>query len=57
MIEWIISGVLGFVSGGALIWLYKTQIQGLVIDANTLSAKLHAQANAIAAAASAIKKI
>jgi hypothetical protein len=51
MTEWMISGVLGFVAGGAFIWFFKTQIQGLVIDANTLSAKLHAKANEIAAAA------
>lgn len=47
MTEWVISGVLGFVAGGALIWFFKTQIQGMVIDANKLSAKLHAQADAL----------
>jgi hypothetical protein len=47
MTEWMISGVLGFAAGGALIWFFKTKIQGLVIDANKLSAKLHAQADAI----------
>lgn len=47
MTTWIISGVLGFVAGGALIWFFKTQIQSLVIDANKLSAKLHAQADAL----------
>ena len=47
MATWIISGILGFVAGGALIWFAKDQIQALVIDANTLSAKLHAKADAI----------
>ena len=47
MIEWMISGVLGFVSGGALIWFFKDKIQGMVIGANALSAKLHAKADAI----------
>jgi hypothetical protein len=31
------------------VWFCKTKIQGLVIDANTLSAKLHAQADKIKA--------
>jgi hypothetical protein len=47
MATWIVSGVLGFVSGGAFIWFFKTNIQSLVIDANRLSAKLHAQADAL----------
>ena len=47
MTTWMISGALGFVGGGAFIWFFKTRIQGLVIDANKLSAKLHAQADAI----------
>ena len=51
MTLWIISGALGFVAGGAVIWFGKTWIQSLVIDANTLSAKLHAKANEIANAA------
>jgi len=38
---------LGFASGGALVWFCKSKIQGLVIDANSLSAKLHAEADAI----------
>lgn len=45
--EWMVSGALGFVAGGALIWFFKTKIQSIVIDANTLSAKLHAQADAL----------
>lgn len=45
MTNWIISGVLGFVGGGAFIWFFKVKIQHLVLDANTLSAKLHAQAD------------
>ena len=47
MTTWIISGVLGFATGGAFIWFFKERVQGLVIDANTLSAKLHAKADAI----------
>lgn len=38
-----------FVAGGALIWFFKPTIQKMVIGANALSAKLHAQADAIAA--------
>lgn len=41
----------GFAAGGALIWFGKGKIQALVIGANALSAKLHAQADAIAATA------
>ena len=47
MSNWIISGILGFVTGGAFIWFFKIKIQGLVIDVNKLSAKLHAQADAL----------
>jgi hypothetical protein len=47
MTEWMISGTLGFVAGGAFIWFAKDRIQSLVIDANTLSAKLHAKADAL----------
>lgn len=49
MTTWIISGILGFAAGGAFIWFAKTKIQGLVLDANALSAKLHAQADKIKA--------
>jgi hypothetical protein len=42
---------ISFGSGGALIWFFKTKIESLVIDANKLSAKLHAQADALTAAA------
>lgn len=49
MTNWMISGMLGFVAGGAAIWFGKTKIQELVIGANALSAKLHAQADAIKA--------
>jgi len=41
----------GFCAGGALIWFFKDNIQSLVIGANALSAKLHAKADQIAAAA------
>lgn len=51
MTIWMISGVLGFAAGGALVWFFKDRIQALVIGANALSAKLHAKADEIAAAA------
>lgn len=44
-------GIAAFAAGGALIWFFKAKIQSLVIDGNTLSRKLHAEADAIAAAA------
>jgi hypothetical protein len=47
MAEWIISGVLGFVAGGALIWFGRTTIEKMVIGGNALSAKLHAKADEI----------
>jgi len=47
MAEWIISGTLGFIAGGAFIWFFKDKIEALVVDANTLSAKLHAKADAL----------
>jgi len=51
MTTWIISGTLGFAAGGAFIWFFKEKVQGLVIDANSLSARLHAKADQIKAAA------
>ena len=51
MTQWMVSGVLGFVGGGAFIWFTKDRLQALVIGANKLSAKLHAKADAIADAA------
>lgn len=47
MTEWIISGVLGFAAGGAVVWFLKDKIEALVMDANTLSARLHARAAAL----------
>jgi len=47
--------MLGFAAGGAVIWFFKEKIQGLVIGANALSAKLHAKADAVAAAAKTLK--
>jgi hypothetical protein len=46
----ILGNIGSFMAGGALIWFGKERIQALVIDANTLSRKLHAKADAIAAA-------
>lgn len=47
----VFVGIVCFAAGGALIWFFKEKIQALVIGANALSAKLHAKADAIAAAA------
>lgn len=51
MTTWMISGTIGFVTGGgclgALVWFYKPQIMALVMGANKVSAKLHAQADAL----------
>ena len=46
-----LSFAIGFGAGGTLIWIFKERIQGLVIGANALSAKLHARADQISAAA------
>lgn len=51
MSNWIISGTIGFLVGGAFIWFFKDQIQKLVIGANALSKKLHDKADAISQAA------
>jgi hypothetical protein len=51
MTVYSIGFAIGFGSGGALIWFFKDKIQSLVIGANALSAKLHARADAITAAA------
>jgi len=47
MTEFWLSFSLGFGCGGALIWFFKGTIQKMVIGANALSAKLHAQADAL----------
>lgn len=44
----------GFGAGGAAIWFGKPTIQKWVLGANALSAKLHAQADALV---SAVKKV
>ncbi|HTO66074.1 MAG TPA: hypothetical protein VMM15_33035 [Bradyrhizobium sp.] len=49
MAEFTFALVLGFATGGTLVWIFKTRIQALVIDAEKLSAQLHAEADAIAA--------
>jgi hypothetical protein len=51
MTVYFIGFAIGFGFGGALIWFFKERIQVLVIGSNALSAKLHAQANAISAVA------
>lgn len=45
MTNWIVSGILGFIGGGAFIWFFKNRIEKLVLGANALSAKLHAIAD------------
>lgn len=56
-----LGDILVFVAGGAFVWFLKPWIQKMVIGANALSAKLHAQADALApkvtAAVDAIKKV
>lgn len=49
MSNWIISGTIGFLCGGAAIWFGKTKIEELVIGANALSRKLHAKADELKA--------
>jgi len=51
MTVYLIGFAVGLGSGGTLIWFFKDRLQALVIGANALSAKLHARANAISAAA------
>jgi len=41
--------ILWFAAGGALIWFGRPTIEKWVIGANALSAKLHAQADALVA--------
>lgn len=43
-----------FAAGGALIWFCRPKIEELVIGANALSKKLHAQAVVLEAKASAV---
>jgi hypothetical protein len=50
MTVWMISGVLGFISGGAAVWFFRPQMMLVVNDANAVSAKLHAEADKIKAA-------
>ena len=45
MSNWIVSGILGFVCGGAFIWFAKDTLQRMVIGANALSKKLHDKAD------------
>lgn len=47
--EFVLAGA-SFTAGGAFVWFFKDGIQKFVIGANALSAKLHAKADAIAAA-------
>ena len=49
MIEFGCAFSLGFVAGGVLIWFCKTRLQALFVDTNALAAKLHAEAEAVAA--------
>ena len=54
MTTYTIGFAIGFGCGGALIWFFKGSIQKMVIGANALSAKLHAQADALTVAAKKI---
>ena len=49
MIEFITAFTVGVAAGAMLIWFCKTRIQAMVVDANVLAARLHAEADAIAA--------
>jgi hypothetical protein len=49
-----LGDIIVFIAGGALVWFLKPSIQKLVIGANALSAKLHAQADALTVA---VKKL
>jgi hypothetical protein len=52
MSAFVSLGDVAFFAGGfAVCWFFKPQIQKLVLGANALSAKLHAQADALTAAA------
>ncbi len=45
----LLGDVAIFVAGGAFVWFLKPTIQRWVIGANALSAKLHAEADALRA--------
>ena len=51
MIEFCFGFVLGAGAGGTSIWLCRTRLQTWLIDANTLAARLRAEAEAVAALA------
>lgn len=51
MTVWLISGVLGFVAGGALIWFFKDPILKWYKGAEKFAQDMKAKADAIAAAA------
>lgn len=50
MTEWMISGILGFVSGGALIWFFKDPILKWYKGAERFAQELKTKADAISAA-------
>ncbi len=45
----LIGDIVLFAAGGAFVWFLKSLIQRAVIGANALSAKLHAEADALRA--------
>ena len=47
MLTYSIGFAIGFGCGGALIWFFRDKIEAMVVDANTLSARLHAKADAL----------
>jgi hypothetical protein len=51
MLEFMLSAPVCFAGGFAVCWFFKPAIQKMVLGANALSAKLHAQADALTIAA------
>lgn len=51
MIEFMLSAPVCFAAGFAVCWFFKPTVQKWVLGVNALSAKLHAQADALTAAA------
>jgi len=47
MMVWTVSGVLGFIAGGAFIWLTKSWIQKAVLGGEELASRLRAAANTL----------
>ncbi len=50
MATWLISGTLGFITGGVVIWFTKDAIQKLFLGAEAFAARLRARAEAVRSA-------